>query len=91
MSAPDTRIGRKPTILGLSACVKQFAGHIEDLGDDERVFLLGMFAGTADHLHDRVRKIYEEAAADGYMDALPPLHQVMLALGDAEDWAEDGR
>ena len=42
-------------------------------------------------LRARVREIYEEADADGYMDALPPLHQVMLALGAPEDWMEGGR
>ena len=41
-------------------------------------------------LRARVRELYEEADADGYMDALPPLHQVMLALGAPEDWAEPG-
>jgi hypothetical protein len=91
VSASDAGTGYDLSLLGLSARVKQFAGHIEDMGDDERVFLLGLFAGTADQLRDQVRKIYAKAGADGYMDALPPLHQVMLALGAPEDWAEDGQ
>ena len=76
------------TLLILAERVKQFTGHIEDMSDDERVFLLGAFAGAADRLRERVRELRAENRADGYMEALPPLHQVMRALGCPEDWAE---
>lgn len=44
---------------------------------------------AAGRLRGRVRELYEKADADGYMEALPPLHQVMLALGADENWAEE--
>jgi hypothetical protein len=91
VNAPDTGTAPDLTLLGLSARMKQFAGHIEDMSDDERVYMLGLFTGAADQLHARVRRIYEAADAGSYMDALPPLHEVMLALGAPEDWAEGGR
>jgi len=80
---------RDLTLLGLAERVKQFTGHIEDMSGDERVYLLGLFAGAAGRLEARVRKLWAENDDDGYMEALPPLHQVMLALGADENWAEE--
>jgi hypothetical protein len=84
----DSRTDRDVTLLGLAERAKRFLGHIEDMSDGERVFLLGAFAGAADRLRERVRELWAENDDDGYMEALPPLHQVMLALGADEDWAE---
>lgn len=77
---------RDLTLLGLAERVTQFAGHIEDMSDDERVLVLGQFAGAVSRMQARVRELYAKADDDGYMDALPPLNQVMLALGSGEDW-----
>jgi hypothetical protein len=41
------------SLPGLAARVRQFLGHIEDMSDDERVFLLGAFEGAvARQQHD---------------------------------------
>jgi len=87
-AADEASADRELTLLGLAHRVKQFTGHIEDMGDDERVWMLGLFAGAAGGVEARVRELYGQADDDGYMEALPPLHQVMLALGAPEDWAE---
>ena len=78
------------TLLALSARVQQFTGHIEDMGDDERVWLLGLFAGGVLRLRDVVRAEWERNSRDGYMEALPPLGALAKALGDDgfEAWAE---
>lgn len=85
-SRPDDDL----SLLALSARVQKFAGHIEDMGDDERVWLLGLFAGAALRLRDVVRGQWERNERDGYMEALPPLGKVAEALGDDgfEAWAE---
>ena len=87
--ADETAADRDLTLLGLAERVKRYTGHIEDMSDDERVYVLGLFAGAVSRLEDRVRELYAEADDDGYMEALPELHQVMLALGAGEDWNED--
>jgi hypothetical protein len=76
------------TLLGLAERVSHFLGHIEDMSDDERVLVLGQFAGAVSRLQARVRELYAKADDGSYMDALPPLNQVMLALGAGEDWHE---
>jgi hypothetical protein len=76
------------TLLGLAERVQQFTGHIEDMSGDERVLVLGQFAGAVSRLRARVRELWTESDRDGYTEALPPLHRVMLALGADEDWAE---
>lgn len=77
------------TLLGLAERVRQYFGHIEDMGDDDRVLLLGQFAGAVSRVQARVRELWAGNDEAGYMEALPPLHQVMLALGADEDWAEE--
>lgn len=76
------------TLIGLAERVTQVFGHIEDMSGDERVLLLGQFAGAVSRLRVRVRELYAEDDRNGYMEALPSLNQVMLALGADEDWAE---
>jgi hypothetical protein len=83
-----TEIDHDLTLLGLAERVSQFLGHIEDMSDEERVLVLGLFAGAVSRLQARVRELYAKADDSSYMDALPPLNQVMLALGADEDWAE---
>jgi hypothetical protein len=78
------------TLLGLAERVKQFTGHIEDLGDDERVYLLGLFAGAVGRLEERVRELWVKNDDDKHAEARPALHQVMLALGADENWADRG-
>ena len=70
------------SLLGLAERVLQFLGHIEDMGDDERVFLLGAFEGAAARLRDDLRRWWLEADRDGYAEALPALGRVMDAIGD---------
>jgi hypothetical protein len=77
------------TLLGLAGRVQHFLGHIEDMSDDERVLVLGQFAGAVSRLRARVRELYAEDKRDGYTAAAEALHQVMLALGADEDWAEE--
>ena len=83
-TAPD----RDLSLLGLADLVKGYLGHIEDMSDDKRVLVLGQFAGAVSRLEARVRELYAKADNDGYREALPDLHQVMIALGAAEDWNE---
>jgi hypothetical protein len=86
---PDETATTGPTLLDLAERVKRYLGHIEDMSDDERVQLLGAFAGAVDRLEARVRELYADADDMSYMDALPPLNQVMLALGVTEGWHDD--
>lgn len=85
----DTETDRDLTLLGLADRVKRYLGHIEDMPDDERVFVLGLFAGAVGRVEARVRELYAEDDRDGYMEALPSLNQVMLALGAPEGWNEE--
>lgn len=86
----DNRAAGDLSLLALSARVQQFTGHIEDIGDDERVWLLGLFAGGVLRLCAVVREQWERNSRDGYMEALPPLGVLARALGDDgfEAWAE---
>jgi hypothetical protein len=86
LPAPDP--DPDPSLVGLAGRVREFTGHIEDMSDDERVSLLGQFAGAVGRLRARLRELYEDADEAGYMDALPPLHQLALALGEPGDWDE---
>ncbi len=83
-----TDTDRDLTLLGLAERVKRFTGHIEDMSDDERVYLLGAFAGTAGRLREHVEGLYADSATTNTR-ALPALRQVMLALGADENWAEE--
>jgi len=77
--------GRAPrdlSLLGLAERVRQFLGHIEDMSNEERVFLLGAFEGTAMRLRDDLRRWWLEQDRDGYAEALPALGRVMDAIGD---------
>jgi hypothetical protein len=77
------------TLLGLAERVNQFEGRIEDMSDDERVYLLGLFAGAVDRLRERVRELWTESRDEGSYEAMPGLYQVMLAMGASENWAEE--
>lgn len=91
LSTPrDSRTAGDLSLLALSARVQQFTGHIEDMDDDERVWLLGLFAGGVLRLRAVVREQWERNSRDGYMEALPPLGALAAALGDDgfEAWAE---
>lgn len=55
MTAPDFPAEDK----ALVARMKEFLGHIEDMGDDERVFMLGALTGALD------RRLAVPAAAEG--------------------------
>lgn len=72
------------TLLGLAKRALSYTGHIEDMGDDERVFLLGAFAGAVLRLEQQVRELWDENESDRTDKVL---HQVMLALGASADWA----
>ena len=91
MNASSPPDGTDLTLLGLSARVQQFDGHIEDMDEDERVWLLGLFAGAALRLRAVVRAEWERNSRDSYMEALPPLGAVAKAIGDDsfEAWAEE--
>lgn len=79
---------RDLSLLGLAEQVRSYVGHIEDMPGGRRVFLLGQFEGATSRAYASVREIYAEYDEAGYMEALPALHQVMLALGAPEDWHE---
>lgn len=79
MSAPGT------SLLELTAIVGTYLGHVEDMSDDDRLLLLGQFAGAVLALEARVREVYAKADADGYLEALPPLAEVMRYLGAPEE------
>lgn len=86
MSQPDP--DPQLSLVGLADLVKQFAGRIEDMDGDQRVLVLGQFAGAVSRLRARLRELYEQEDEAGYAEALPPLHQMALALGEPEDWHE---
>jgi hypothetical protein len=72
------------SLLGAAARVRQFTGHIEDLGDDERVFLLGALAGGAEKLRGAVREQYASAHVSWQREALPFLAGIAATMGDTE-------
>lgn len=82
MSAPG------PSLLELAAVARGYLGHVEDMSDEDRLLLLGQFTGAVMALEARVREVYAEAGEDGYLEALPPLAEVMRYLGAPEDWKE---
>jgi hypothetical protein len=79
------------TLLGLAHRALKFAGHIENMSEEERVLLLGMFAGAVVRLQENVRALYKESDKEDNTEALFVLHQVMLALGAGENWKDEGR
>lgn len=85
----EATIDRDLSLLGLAGQVKRYLGHVEDMSDEERLLVLGQFAGAVSRFEARVRQLYAEADDMSYMEALPPLNQVMLALGAGEGWKEE--
>jgi hypothetical protein len=83
----DDPVDHDLTLLGLAERMRKFLGHIEDMGSDERVLVLGQFAGAVSRLRSEVRDLYTDNATTNTR-ALPALYRVMLALGADEDWAE---
>jgi hypothetical protein len=65
------------TLLGLTTRSLSFAGHIEDMSGDERVFLLGAFAGGLLRLDELVLKLHEQ----GSDETKAALQQVLFAMG----------
>jgi hypothetical protein len=51
--------------------MKQFLGHIQDMGDDERLLMLGALTGALDRrlaeagLLDRIARVIRDDAAEG--------------------------
>jgi hypothetical protein len=87
----DDPIDHDLTLTGLAERVSKYLGHIEDMSSDERVLVLGQFAGAVSRLRAEVRDLYTDNATTNTR-ALPALNQVMLALGADEGWAEaEGR
>jgi len=48
-------LGQSTDLHALAERVKRYAGHIEDLHEDDRVLLLGLFTGAVDALEAKVR------------------------------------
>jgi hypothetical protein len=74
------------SLTGLVALLQPYIGHIEDLDDEKRIWLLGVFIGGVSRLRARVRELYRQADEDDQVEAMAQLRQVALALGEPEDW-----
>jgi len=70
------------SLAGLAQMVQSYAGHIEDMSDDDRLLVLGQFTGAVSRFRVRLRELYREAGASGK----ERLRQVAYALGEPEDW-----
>lgn len=56
----DNPIDHDLTLTGLAERVSKFLGHIEDMSDEERVLVLGQFAGAVSRLRARVRELHAD-------------------------------
>jgi hypothetical protein len=84
----DLNLYDKPydaTLLGLASHALSFTGHVEDMSDDKRVFLLGAFSGATMALAGEVGKLRAAASALGDAGATAALDDVLELLGAGEN------
>jgi hypothetical protein len=75
--------GYDATLLSLARHALSFTGHIEDMSEDQRVFLLGAFAGAVLRFQEQVVALHASAGGLGDAEAARALQEVLNLLGEA--------